>query len=506
MNRFPQAVDPANLRVLVVDDDRDTQANLRDILELDDYQVETAGTAAEVLGRADWSGVSAIILDRRLPDGSAEQLLPQLRRLAPQAAVLIVTGYADLQGAIAALRQGAADYILKPINAEALRASLARIAERKRAAAEIERLNQDLQRRVTELQTLLEVIPIGIAIAQDPACTVIRPNAALARLLRLPPGANASPSAVAAQKLPFKACRNGKELSAAELPVQQAAAEGSVVRDVELDIVHPEGETVNLLCYAAPLRNEHGEPRGAVGAFLDITERKRSQERALQTERLAGIGQMVTGLAHESGNALARSQACLEMLALEVQDRQDALDLVQRVQKAQDHLQQLYEEVRGYAAPLKLEREPWSLASVWRHAWASLALKRQGRDAGLEEQTGGLDMHCAVDHFRLEQVFRNILENALAACPDPVRVTVACSEAVLAGRPAVRVAVRDNGPGLGPEQRRRIFEPFYTTKTKGTGLGMAIAKRIVDAHGGQITAGNGAPGAEIIITLPREAP
>jgi signal transduction histidine kinase len=410
-----------------------------------------------------------------------------------------------LQGAIAALRQGAADYILKPINAEALRASLARIAERKRDAAEIERLNQDLQQRVTEFQTLLEVIPIGIALALDPACAVIHTNPALARLLRLPPGANASLSAPAVARPAFRACRDGKELSAEELPVQRAAAGGLVVRDVELDIVHPDGETVNLVCYAAPLRNERGELRGAVGAFLDITERKRTQERALQTERLAGIGQMVTGLAHESGNALARSQACLEMLALEVQDRPDALDLVTRVQKAQDHLQQLYEEVRGYAAPLKLEREPWSLAFVWRQAWASLALKRQGRDAALAEQTGRLDLCCAVDHFRLEQVFRNILENALAACPDPVRVEVACSEVRLAGRPALRVAVRDNGPGLGQEQRRRIFEPFYTTKTKGTGLGMAIAKRIVDAHGGEIAAGTAAPGAEIVITLPREA-
>jgi two-component system sensor kinase FixL len=69
----------------------------------------------------------------------------------------------------------------------------------------------------------------------------------------------------------------------------------------------------------------------------------------------------------------------------------------------------------------------------------------------------------------------------------------------------LRVAVRDNGPGLGPEQRQRIFDPFYTTKTRGTGLGMAIAKRIVEAHGGRIAVGEGrAAGAEIIILLPRE--
>jgi len=77
----------------------------------------------------------------------------------------------------------------------------------------------------------------------------------------------------------------------------------------------------------------------------------------------------------------------------------------------------------------------------------------------------------------------------------------------LDGRPALRIAVRDNGPGLSPEQRQRIFDPFFTTKTKGTGLGMAIAKRIIDAHGGRIAVGNVAgPGAEILLTLPRDVP
>src|SRR5438105_8812436 len=97
--------------VLVIDDDADTRDNLRDILELDAYRVETAGTIREALDRDTWAQFAAIILDRRLPDGSSEELLPRLRQLAPGAAVIIVTGYADLEGAIAAIRQGAADYI-----------------------------------------------------------------------------------------------------------------------------------------------------------------------------------------------------------------------------------------------------------------------------------------------------------------------------------------------------------------------------------------------------------
>jgi signal transduction histidine kinase len=192
------------------------------------------------------------------------------------------------------------------------------------------------------------------------------------------------------------------------------------------------------------------------------------------------------------------------MLAMEVEDRPEALDLIGRIQKAQNHLQQLYGEVRNYAAPLKLERQRHSVRSIWRQAWANLAEHRHGRAVTFCEECDGVDLHCLVDAFRLEQVFCNILENALAACSDPVEIVVSCSEAPLEGQPALRIAVRDNGPGLNPEQRQRIFEPFFTTKTKDTGLGMAIAQRIIEAHGGQIAVGTppGA-GAEIELLLPR---
>jgi signal transduction histidine kinase len=246
---------------------------------------------------------------------------------------------------------------------------------------------------------------------------------------------------------------------------------------------------------------EDGPAILAVGQ--DISTLRQAQERAVQSERLAAIGQMMTGLAHESGNALARSQACLEMLAFEVEDRPKALGLIQRIQAAQDYLKQLYEEVRNYAAPLQLQLEPWNLSHVWRQAWENLDLARQTKKASLRETTGGVDLRVHVDQFRLGQVFRNLFENALAACAEPVEIDIACAKADLNDKPAIRVVVHDNGPGLNPEQRRRIFEPFFTTKTKGTGLGMAIAGRIVEAHGGQIAVGDsGRPGAEIVITLP----
>ena len=101
------------------------------------------------------------------------------------------------------------------------------------------------------------------------------------------------------------------------------------------------------------------------------------------------------------------------------------------------------------------------------------------------------------------QVFRNVLENALAACRDPVEIHVSWSPAQIDGAEAVCVGLRNNGPQLEPEERERIFEAFYTTKTRGTGLGMTICRRIVEAHGGQMALGVATASAEFLITLPR---
>ena len=239
------------------------------------------------------------------------------------------------------------------------------------------------------------------------------------------------------------------------------------------------------------------------GIIRDISDQKRAEDRALQAERLAAIGQTVTGLAHESRNAFQRSQACLEMLALELEDRPDEMELVNRIQRALDHLHHLYEEVRDYAAPINLDRQACNLAHVWRDAWAHLDVMRKEKNIELIEDDGGVDLSCEVDWFAMGQVFRNVLENAITACPHPGRIAIRARSSTLEGQSAVTLSIIDNGPGFETQAKSDIFDAFFTTKTKGTGLGMAIARRIVEAHAGRIAIGDSTTGAEIVITLPR---
>ncbi|MEZ6127218.1 MAG: PAS domain S-box protein [Planctomycetaceae bacterium] len=259
----------------------------------------------------------------------------------------------------------------------------------------------------------------------------------------------------------------------------------------------------------APVRAACGTVTHLVAVMEDVTERRRAQQQLLQSERLAAIGQMVTGLAHESRNALQRAQACIDMLSLDLEDSPEQLELTGKVRRALDDLHRYYEEVRNYAAPINLQRRSTNVARLWQDTWRTLESSRRDRNFQLIEVPGDCSTICDVDEHRLEQVFRNVMENALAACPDPGQLTVSWQSTTIDNQEALRISFHDNGPGFELVAAENAFQPFFTTKQKGTGLGMAIVKRIVEAHGGHISISdrdtNERPGAEIVIVLPRHA-
>jgi PAS domain S-box-containing protein len=278
---------------------------------------------------------------------------------------------------------------------------------------------------------------------------------------------------------------------------------GEPVRGVKIDVQSREGATIPADLHGHITRDEHGEISGVLWLLHDLTDLNAVQERAVKAERLAAMGQTVAALAHESRNALQRSQACLRLLALEVQDRPKATDYVERVEKALAGLHRLFEDVRAVTTTPRMEIEPCNLADLWREAWEQVEPARAGRDCALAEEVNGVDLAGDGDPFRLVQMFRNLFDNAIAATPDPVRITVRVAVERLNDHPAVSVEVADNGPGMTDDQRATAFEPFITTKPGGMGLGLALVRRIAEAHGGKVEAVEAAGGAVIRVTFPR---
>jgi PAS domain S-box-containing protein len=474
----PTQIDGTEPLVFLVDDDADTRENLRDILEIDGYRIAEAGSARELFALPDWPGVSLILLDRKLPDGEPEQLLPRIKRLAPQASVIIITGFSDVATAVSALRHGAADYIIKPVNADALRASIRR---------EIDRLRSE-----QKCQALFENALDGFIIF-DAAELIIEANPSSCTML------SKTREQLIGQKI-ISLLPNGSEnpSKTTVFSKKNHTGEFRLVRSDGLEIDVEYQTTLNF------------SPGWNAVSLRDVTERKRSEQRALQAERLAAIGETMAGLVHESRNALQRSFACLEMLELEVSDRPAALNLVARTRKAQDELRQLYEDVREWAAPINLSRQRRDLALVWREAWQHVMQVQKHKHILLQEEIS-CDPSCRVDALKMGQVFRNLFENAVEVSPEHSHILLTCSLVGKAEQEELRITVRDQGPGITADQASHIFEPFFTTKAKGTGLGLAIAKRIVQAHFGRIAVVTELPpstvatstGACLEIILPR---
>ncbi len=238
----------------------------------------------------------------------------------------------------------------------------------------------------------------------------------------------------------------------------------------------------------------------------DITDLTETQRLLVRQERLAAIGQTMTGLAHESRNAFQRSQASLETLLLELEDRPAAVQLIERIQRAHDHLLHLYEEVLQFARPIRLELQSIALVNHLNQTWQYVV---QGGSAGHINFT--LSNHLTNDEitgdpFAVEQVFRNLLENAAQASEPSSSIEVEMQDDWIGSEPAVRIEIRDHGRGLPSEYLERVFEPFFTTRPRGTGLGLPIARRLVESHGGSLVLRPAdGPGTLAELLLPRIA-
>ena len=299
----------------------------------------------------------------------------------------------------------------------------------------------------------------------------------------------------------FETCVPEPERQRARRSFRQSVEDGAA-RQSQFSVLTREGKVLQFSWSSKPMRDADLQVAQLLYVGQDITSLLEAQQRLVATERLAAIGQTIAAVSHETRNELHSLKLGLEMLSATLTDP-NVQQILEHMQNSYARLHRLLEDVRHFAGPLHLERSAMPLNAVWQKAWSSLALARQERDVELQETLRCPHLQCSVDGLRIEQVFRNLFENAIAACSDPVWIEVSASTRLEDGKQFLQISVRDNGPGLSPEAKKKVFEPFFTTKQSGTGLGMAISKRILEAHGGDLSLGDHhGGGAQFILHLP----
>jgi nitrogen-specific signal transduction histidine kinase len=260
------------------------------------------------------------------------------------------------------------------------------------------------------------------------------------------------------------------------------------------------------------VKDAHGVVLGAVMFFKDLTRVEQLEERERLRDRLASLGEMAAGIAHELKNPLAGIEVMAGLLRRQVPDSTDAqsllADIISEAKLANAIVVQMLEFVR----PVRLQVEQTDIAQVLQQAVTLAETKApRGGVAVSVTLSDGLPM-ISGDHHQLCQVFTNLVANAFEALDGKGQITITAVTAVSEVDPAfpspqppapiVVVDVIDNGPGIPAELADRIFDPFFTTKTQGSGLGLAIVSKIVDAHDGRIDMSSSTSGTRFSVTLP----
>ncbi len=245
------------------------------------------------------------------------------------------------------------------------------------------------------------------------------------------------------------------------------------------------------------LADAGGGTRGVVAMLNDLSLRTKMEEMTRRAERFEALLQMSAGMAHEIRNPLASIRGAAQELGTSKLPKEEDRQLLQVVIRESDRLDEIISEFLDYASDRPLEMGLFDLAELLRET-AMLLEARGERNVEIKAE-GPRSLLCRGAPDKLKQVFLNLGLNALEACSANVRighVGLRWKPGRGAGeepREGAVVEVSDDGCGIAPEDLGRVFDPFFTTKPRGVGMGLAIARKIVEGHGGQISA-ESAPG------------
>ena len=469
--------------VLVVDDHAALADNLREILTEPSedgkppHEVTVLGTGKRALSVAKKRGFDVAIVDVKLPDGSGVDVLSKLKAVAPESEVILITGYATIDAAIAALRGGAFALLLKSFRPEELRS----VVEQALLKVELRRERDLLERRYRALVEVADVIVIGL----DRRGHIALVNPKFSALT------GASQQEATGESLIDRWIADPDRARYRDA-VESVARTGQPA-EVEAGLVVPaQGKRIlrwNLS--AEGNAAERGGEGGLVfGVGADVTERRALERRAANAEALSTMGTLALGLAHEIRNPLNAAVLQMHLLGRQVDrevkdDKQRASmrDRVQIVVGEIKRLGRLLTEFLDLARPRGLARESVSLAELI-DGVIELHKEEAKQKGVIIQRSEGYDALPPVlgDREKLRQVFVNLVVNAIEATPSGGGIQISARAAI----DRVVVEVTDTGSGISETELVRIFDPFFTTKPGGTGLGLSIVRKILEQHDGVI--------------------
>jgi len=318
--------------------------------------------------------------------------------------------------------------------------------------------------------SLVENMPIGL-IATDTEGRISAFNQTAERLLRHPAG---DVLGKPAEEILPEGCRE---------MFRTLAAEGRLV-EREIECTPAEGQTIPLEVIATTLHAEEGAFIGHVILFRDMTQIRRLEEEIARSRRLASLGSLAAGVAHEIRNPLSSIKGFATYFRERYRDNPEDKETAEVMIREVDRLNRVITQLLEFARPLAMNLVPASLPAVIRHALKMVEGEAHRKGIAIETDlaTENGETPLPLDADRMTQVFLNLCLNAIAAMEAGGILKVAL-EGTADG---VRVMVSDTGIGIPREDLPRVFDPYFTTRSSGTGLGLAIVHKIVEAHGGEI--------------------
>ncbi len=474
------------LRVLIVEDSEDDALLLVRVLRRSGYdltykRVDTAAAMSAALETHSWD---IIIADYTMPEFNGLAALALMQEKKLDLPFIIVSGSIGEDIAVAAMKAGAHDYIMKGHLARLIPA-----VERELREAEVRRARRRAEETLQESYQLLQAVFEGTTDAifvKDLQGRYLMINTAGAQAL------GKSPAQIIG--------KDDRELIGPDVVREVMEHDHRVMRSGEThtfeEVTTIGGMTRTYLSTKAPRRDHQGKIIGIIGIARDITERKqaeeemrRQRETLYQSEKLATMGQLLAGVAHELNNPLSVVMGQAALLRQSIRSKQQS-ERAQKIVQAADRCARIVNNFLALARQRPPERQPVQLNQVVREAVELLAypLRVDGVEVSFE-LTEELPILRADPH-QLHQVVVNLVANAHQAMREtatPRRLRLKTGVSIDGQH--VWLEIRDNGPGIPPELQGRIFEPFFTTKPPGvgTGLGLSLCQGIVENHGGRIS-------------------